>query len=203
MEQQSIRDVPQLTVRLFVVATAALLLLAPAASAAKSRSSSAFKYHGKTISPQRAAAQGLICAEGLPGTRVARCFADRREANRKLAPLLGRSRTGAARVRAKASMIPCPASGPLSLYRDVDYGGWGLDLYARQIWYDMGAAYDNQASSYAMGNHGGHIASETFDNGLGYHYPGPTSWGSCGPHMSAYKYKDTTWNNKASSRYRK
>jgi hypothetical protein len=185
------------------VAAGLLLLLAPSAPAATWRATSSFTYHGKVITPSRAAAMGLVCAEGLPGTRVARCFRSGSEADRKLKPLVGPARTTARTSFAAADEAwACWVTPYLSLHQDVEWKGWELRLYARQVWYDMGSAYDNQTSSYAMGNHSGHIASEKYANGLGYLYPGNTSYGACWPRMSQYPYKDTTWNNKASSRYR-
>jgi hypothetical protein len=168
------------------VAAALLLLLAPAAPAATksadSITTSSFRYEGRTITPGRAAAEGLVCTvrRGARG----RCV-DRKPS------------------ASSSSLAPhCLVPSYMSLFRDTYYGGWEVRLTARGVWYDLPAAYDNQASSYRMGNRSGHIASEKYVNGLGYLYPGPTGNSDCDPHMSGYKYKDTTWNNKASAMYR-
>jgi hypothetical protein len=170
------------------VAAALLLLLAPAAPAAtKSASSittSSFRYEGRTITAGRAAAEGLVCTVRRDGR--GRCVDRKPTASRSLVP----------------PGPHCLVTTYMSLFQDTFYGGWEVRLSTRDVWYDLPAAYDNQASSFRMGNRSGHIASEKYVNGLGFLYPGPTGNSDCAPQMSAYKYKDTTWNNKASAMYR-
>jgi hypothetical protein len=70
-------------------------------------------------------------------------------------------------------------------------------LVDRQRWANLGASINDEGSSFAMGDHSGHLAEGT--GGSGYWYPGST--GIC-DFESNLNTNGSGWNNRISSRYR-
>jgi hypothetical protein len=176
---------------------------AVAASPNHATQKSSFAYKGARIDRDDAARRALSCVEGMPPAGDTVCFDTEAQAE----GALGSGQATASRkrhLRARAADTQfCLYDSPyLTVYENYSYGGWTLKLLTRQIWYDLTGAYDDQSSSYNMGNHSGHIASEHYADGLGAFYPGDTGLGECEDNMSAYAYYSATWNNKASARYR-
>ena len=155
-----------------------------------------FSYHGGEIARSRAAALGLACNQFAAGVT---CYDSQAAALRAAgAPEEGPSAQTSRRrgARAKAALY-CEANNgrPLVLFENGEYLGWNLNTFTRQEWFNMQGIYDDNASSYRMGGHSGHIAEGL--GGAGYWYPGPTGICDEGEHMGAYN-----WTDRTSSRYR-
>jgi len=158
-----------------------------------------FSYNHGEISRREAAELGLSCNQFPSGVT---CYDSQADALRAAgAPEEGASaqtsRHRSRSVRAKASSLYCEANNgrPLVLFQDGEFEGWNINTFTRQEWFNMQGIYDNEASSYRMGGHSGHIAEGL--SGSGYWYPGPTGICDEGQHMGAYNWTDLT-----SSRYR-
>ncbi|WP_138974385.1 hypothetical protein [Patulibacter medicamentivorans] len=170
--------------------------VASAAATQASVSSQTFQLDGKPISTEEAAKAGLACVQGAPDD-VGTCFRSSAEAARATGSEAAPQRFGSGSEPAF-----CVIPNAMVVYENYSYGGWSLWLTGRHVWYDLTGAYNDQVSSYEMGDHSGHIASDSYAQGLGYNYPGDTGVGGCDDNMSRYPYQGATWNNKASSRYR-
>jgi hypothetical protein len=161
-------------------------------------------YKGKSIDPLYASENGLVCNE--TDADITRCFDTDRQAD---IALLG-TKAVAARAQGKhgkKAKASCSASdgSVLKLYQHSSYSGWQLNLASRSAWYDMNyGGYNDDASSWNMGGHSGHISEHTYAQGLGWYFPGPTSVCDAGTNMSGYAYQGGggDWNDRASSRYR-
>jgi hypothetical protein len=191
-----------------VAAIATLGLVASSASTALAEGDGASRapwtLNGQVIDPSTAAARDLACVQSTPD-QPTRCYGSQVEL---------KAAAGAAEHRASrtdgASLVAtdyiCGWGDDLTvfenLYSNSNTAGWSLGLANRQVWYDLQGAYNDAVSSYYMGAHSGHIASDAYGAGLGYFYPGPTSVGDCEGNMSRYGFGSGTWNNQASSRYR-
>jgi hypothetical protein len=85
----------------------------------------------------------------------------------------------------------------LWLYQHKQYEGWALGYYNYYNWADIGAAYNNDTSSYRTGTASAHLSD--FAQGGGYWYPGAT--GYCAYHSNILQVYPE-WNDRISSRYR-
>lgn len=157
-----------------------------------------FIYQGRNITPRYAAEHALACNQEI---RATTCFDTQNEAlaAKGVAPEASRSRARGSRKspRARAALVCSANDGrPLVLWEHGEYGGWNVNMFSRQFWGDLEPyVYNNEASSYRMGGHSGHISDGI--NGQSYWYPGPTGICATGPHMGAYN-----WTDRATSRYR-
>lgn len=159
----------------------------------------AFTYGAKSISRDAAAALDLSCNQTESGVT---CYNSQGAALRAMgvgpegtpAEAWASKRRGG--PRAKAALY-CEANNgrPLVLFEHGDYGGWNLNAFTRQQWHNLSGSYANNASSYRMGGHSGHISDNP--NGGSWWYPGPTGICDEGAHMGAYN-----WTDRAESRYR-
>lgn len=158
-----------------------------------------FTYGGKSISRDGAAAKGLSCNQTERGVT---CFDSQSAALRAMGvspegePAQARASKRRGGPRAKAALY-CEANNgrPLVLFEHGEFGGWNLNAFTRQQWHNLSGSYANNASSYRMGGHSGHISDAP--NGGSWWYPGPTGICSEGQHMGAYN-----WTDRAESRYR-
>lgn len=156
-----------------------------------------FTYKGREIEPHAAAVRGLACNQAPDGTT---CFDTQNEAlaAEGLPPERAQAKVGRKRgPRARAALVCSPNDGrPLVLWQHGDEEGWNVNLFTRQWWADLDSYdHDNEASSYRMGGHSGHISDGIY--GTSYWYPGPTGICDRGLHMGAYN-----WTDRATSRYR-
>jgi hypothetical protein len=158
-----------------------------------------FNYHGEHIARNSAARLDLSCNQ--TETAVT-CYDSQSEALRAMGVepdggVAARASGRKAGPRARAADLYCEANNgrPLVLFEHGDFGGWNVNAFTRQQWFNMQGIYDNNASSYRMGGHSGHMSENP--NGGGYWYPGPTGVCDEGTHMGAYN-----WTDRTSSRYR-
>jgi hypothetical protein len=171
----------------------------PAASAPSAPVESTFLYRGKEIAVNDAAALDLACIQNA-GQRT-RCYSTGAELDRaegvanpaqKDAARVARKHKNKRRHRAHRAQH---YYYPMQLWEHTFQHGWRLDLNSQCAWYNIPGAYNDNASSYDVGNHSGHLSQDY--GGLGPWYPGPTGAYAVG-NMTDY----VGWNDWVSSRYR-
>jgi hypothetical protein len=86
----------------------------------------------------------------------------------------------------------------MEVYEHNNFAGWQLILGSRQNWYNLVQGeyndYNDNVSSFRMGEHSGHFSEH--NGGYGYRYPGSTE-------ICAIANKLTSgWNDRISSRWR-
>lgn len=160
----------------------------PAASAPVVAPPTTLTYNGEQISEEAAAKSGLAC---LQTTDEIVCKDSTSEFDGAAA--------AASKAKGRKGATASAACGvvELWLYQHKQYGGWSLGYYNYYTWADIGAAWNNDTSSYRTGTASAHMSD--FAGGGGYWYPGAT--GYCDYHSNILQVYPE-WNDRISSRYR-
>jgi hypothetical protein len=175
------------------------------AATAPSSTTTKFKYKGRILAGSDVASSDLYCltADPILGTE-GECF-DTAEEFRTAGNAAGRAsrkHEGAATAarassRPKAHMSACGQFYLILALRDrADYNGPAFGTSGFHYWDNYSSPFNNIASSYTTGDGSAHLAEG--DRGVGYWYPGNTSY--CSGNSIPAHYPQ--WDNRISSGYR-
>lgn len=165
----------------------------PAATAPSfSEAADGYVYNGKRVSAAMITDKRLSCLAVDRGP--SRCYDD---AAALQAAEVRPTATASARPRPRAHMTACGVYELLFIWTGADYAGASAAFEDHHRWANLGAAINNEGSSFHMGDASGHLAD--LPGGGGYWYPRDTS--ACA-HENNLNRNGSGWNNRISSRYR-
>lgn len=167
-----------------------------------SESADGFVYKGAPVSQETISAKALACLAVDKGP--SRCYDSTDEMERAEVPVRAAAAAKKRRgIKARAAYTTayagrdCSIRTILTIFTGASWTGAAAGFSERGRWANLGSAINNQGSSFAMGDHSGHLAEDA--GGGGYWYPYDTS--ICAFDMNL-NLNGSGWNNRISSRYR-